>query len=720
MFQQPGSAPASMATNTPFPEFKTTGDDKHDIEVFIEDLTDYCVLQNWFDPSKDTEAAKWTKPDKAMACLRAALSPAARAVYKYSLGLTEDDQKKPHMVLNALREYYGASIGVSGERQKFLRLLQNENESIASWETRVRNQSAQCEYENFADELTRDQFIAGLTSEALRVKLIGKGHRHRDTAQTKVTLREVVEVAKAFEATTFANKLMKTARNTQEEQVNFTSKSTSTSQGSGSTPPLCYWCRGSHQQPRQQHCPAFGKRCNRCGITGHFARACRGGTRRQGRYQQSNFIEDDTGEEAFAADCETAPQHGRKFFAHLHLIQGRKTKVVKAQIDSASTCNTMPSSLLNELFPDAQISKTRSKINTYGSETMRPKGQVTLCCDRKGKIHMIDFLVVDLPYNKPPLLCGKDAQALDYLKIYADETHAVEEKTPQTLPPLGKLTKEDVLEHYSNVFKPGRGKPLGTPMHISLDPSISPVHAPTRRVPVAKLERVNEELKRLCDEGIIRPVTQPTDWLSNILVKEKPNGKLRICIDPSQTINKAIKRPKYTIPTIEEKLPLLTKAKVFTIVDVSEAFHTIVLDDESSLLTTFQGPNGRYCYNRMPFGIASGPEEYQRRQHEFLDGLRGVINIADDICVFGCGDTKEEADIDHDRNLTNLLEKCSKYDLRLSAKKLQFKSPSVTFMGHKLTDNGVEPDPAEVAAITGMPKPTGKAGVQLFSVCASI
>ena len=68
-------------------------------------MTDYCIMQNWFDLSKDTEAAKGTKPDKAMACLRAALSPAARAVYKYSLGLTKDDQKKPHMVLNALREY---------------------------------------------------------------------------------------------------------------------------------------------------------------------------------------------------------------------------------------------------------------------------------------------------------------------------------------------------------------------------------------------------------------------------------------------------------------------------------------------------------------------------------------------------------------------------------------------------------------------------------------
>lgn len=170
-------------------------------------------------------------------------------------------------------------------------------------------------------------------------------------------------------------------------------------------------------------------------------------------------------------------------------------------------------------------------------------------------------------------------------------------------------------------------------MHIVLDPNVRPVHSPVRRVPVAKLGRVNEELERLCNEGIIRPVTQPTDWLSNILVKEKPNGKLRICIDPSQTINRAMRRPKYTIPTIEEKLPYLTKAKVFTIVDVSKAFHTIVLDEESSLLTTSQGPNGRYYYTRVPLGIASGPEEYQRRQHEFLDGLQGVINTADDICV---------------------------------------------------------------------------------------
>ena len=123
-----------MALNIPFPDFKTTGDDKHDIEVYIEDLTDYCTMQNWFDPSNETEAAKLKKPEKAMACLRVSLSPASRAAYKYSLGLSAEDLAKPHLVINALRECYGASIGVSGERQKFLCLLQNEDESIGSWE----------------------------------------------------------------------------------------------------------------------------------------------------------------------------------------------------------------------------------------------------------------------------------------------------------------------------------------------------------------------------------------------------------------------------------------------------------------------------------------------------------------------------------------------------------------------------------------------------------
>lgn len=166
-------------------------------------------------------------------------------------------------------------------------------------------------------------------------------------------------------------------------------------------------------------------------------------------------------------------------------------------------------------------------------------------------------------------------------------------------------------------------------------------------------------------------------------MRENPNGKLRICIDTTQTINRAIRRPKYTKPTIKEKPPLLTNANFFTIFDVSEDFHTIELDKESSLLATFSG------------------DTWSLLLHQDA--------IWEDICVSGCGNFKEEADLDHDKNLTNLSKKCCKHYIRLT----------ITINGHKLTDKGVEPDPAKVHAITKMPTPTDKAGVQRLVVCAN-
>ena len=237
-------------------------------------------MQNWFDPSKETEAARWTKPEKAMACLRASLSPAARAVYKYSLGLSEQDQSKPHMVINDLKEYYGASIGVSGGRQKLLSLLQNEEESIASWETRIRNQAARCEYENFGDELMRDQFIAGLTSEPLRVKT--------DWERSKIETRQN---QKSLYEKSFANHAVneKCPRHPagagklhQDDNPENHNSDTLTA--------ACFWCRGEHPSRSQQHCPAFGKRCNECEVIGHFARACEDGSSKRSLRKQPSFF----------------------------------------------------------------------------------------------------------------------------------------------------------------------------------------------------------------------------------------------------------------------------------------------------------------------------------------------------------------------------------------------------------------------------------------------
>ena len=85
--------------------------------------------------------------------------------------------------------------------------------------------------------------------------------------------------------------------------------------------------------------------------------------------------------------------------------------------------------------------------------------------------------------------------------------------------------------------------------------------------------------------------------------------------------------------------------------DVYKGFTNIELDDSSSFLTNMHTPIGRYRSFRMPFGVSLGPEEYQRRQHAGLEGFTGVVNKADDILVFGRGDSMEEAEKDHDINL---------------------------------------------------------------------
>ena len=108
---------------------------------------------------------------------------------------------------------------------------------------------------------------------------------------------------------------------------------------------------------------------------------------------------------------------------------------------------------------------------------------------------------------------------------------------------------------------------------------------------------------------IIEKVVEPTDWVSNMVAVKKSNGQLRICIDP-KFLNNAIKRPHYMMPTIDQILPKLNNAKIFTILDAKNGFWQVELDKESANLTTFTTPFGRYRWLRLPFGIASAPEEY--------------------------------------------------------------------------------------------------------------
>ena len=267
-----------------------------------------------------------------------------------------------------------------------------------------------------------------------------------------------------------------------------------------------------------------------------------------------------------------------------------------------------------------------------------------------------------------------------------------------------------MLEKYDDVFD-GLGALPGA-YKIAIDEQAQPVgHAP-RRVPLALRPRIKNKLNELVDHKVIIPVTEPTQWVSSMLAIVKPN-KVGICIDP-RDLNRAIRREHYQLPTIDEVASRLTGAKKFTVCDAKDGFHQILLDDASSYLTTFNTPFGRYRWARMPFGISSAPEVWQRRMHEFVEDLEGVEVIADDFLIAGFGETDAEVNSSFEKNERAFFKKCWEWNLKLNKLKLKRTQTEVRFMGHLLTPDGLKADPAKVEAILDMPPPTGVKGLKRF------
>ena len=198
---------------------------------------------------------------------------------------------------------------------------------------------------------------------------------------------------------------------------------------------------------------------------------------------------------------------------------------------------------------------------------------------------------------------------------------------------------------------------------------------PTRKVPITQREPLRLELKRMVEENILAPVSEAIDWVSSMVTVVKPD-KLRICIDPKD-LNRAIKRPHYPLSTVEEVVTSHSKAKVFSVLDAKSGLWQVPLDNSSSRLTTFNTPVGRYCWLRMPFGISSAPEEFQRRMNDTFGDIKGTAVIADDLLVYGDVGDMETATSDHDKNLRIVLEIARERNLTLNKDKVRLRLTEV-------------------------------------------
>ena len=231
---------------------------------------------------------------------------------------------------------------------------------------------------------------------------------------------------------------------------------------------------------------------------------------------------------------------------------------------------------------------------------------------------------------------------------------------------------------------------------IKLRPNSQPfaLYAP-RNIPLPLRSKVQCELKRMQSLGVISPVEEPTPWRAAMVVVPKDSGAVRICVD-LKLLNENVLREVHPMPKVDTTLAQLSGATVFSKLDANSGFWQILLANESKLLTTFITLFGKFCFNKLRFGISSAPEIFQHHMNEVLSGLPGVLCHVNDILVYG-KDTAE-----HESRLQATLQRIQSAGITLNEGKCSFYQSCICFLGHVINKHGISPDPKKTTVILGM------------------
>ncbi|CAB0007785.1 unnamed protein product, partial [Nesidiocoris tenuis] len=270
---------------------------------------------------------------------------------------------------------------------------------------------------------------------------------------------------------------------------------------------------------------------------------------------------------------------------------------------------------------------------------------------------------------------------------------------------------EQLIQKFAVLFKDGTGKINTTKAVVHMKPGAVPRVCKPRRVPFAVQDAVAKELDRLVAEDILEvvdPTITPIEWASPIVVAVKANGKIRICADFKITINPFIHSDPHPLPTFEDLVTKLTGGQQFSVIDLKDAYLQMEVEEQSRKYFVIATHKGYFRYKRLPFGVTFAPGLFQRTMDNLLMGLEGVACLLDDIII--TGRTRDE----HMSRLETVLERLSTAGLRVQKAKCKWFQNEVTYIGHKLNKDGMQPTTSHLEAIVKMPEPSSVKELRAF------
>lgn len=669
--------------------------------------------------------------------------------FEYKDGESENCLKT---VLQKFDEHCDPIKSAVYEHFKFFKRDQMVGETIDQFVTALKQLSATCEFKDLKETLIRDRIVLGVRDLRIQEKLL----QHAD-----LKLSEAVQICRAMESSVSTQEkisreqtatvgLVRAGSSQQQRGAHGSERSGGNGKSraefayrrepmaerragpsSGLTEGTdrtrgnaCICCGYSHERGK---CVASKRYCSRCKQRGHYRKFC---TQRyvhdidyldghEDCLEHSDDSDDQSGDSGSNPDrvVWTVSETLERFDANVKRVDSinrdtdwfenidffTRNVVLSLKIDSGSQANLLSYADFKKLhIPKRALINSFAKLESYSGHNIGYLGKVRVNCAYGPSRSELDFYVLQKSSNKPSLLSYKASKALGIIK---NDTLSDQNNFKVTAITSDKSLTEAIISKHAKLFN-GHGR-VEKMYKITLKENAVPRVSASRKIPLAIKTKVKQKLDEMVNEGIIVPVTEPTDWVHPIVVVPKPNGDIRVCMDP-RSLNQYIKRELYPIPTLDCLFNELSGAKFFTLLDASQAFLQIPLEEDSSKLCTIATCWGRYRYLRLPYGISSAPEIFQRFISETLEGISGVIAYFDDVLVFG--KTIEE----HNLNLDNVLTKIEQSGLTLNLQKSKICQSSVKFLGHVISSSGVSTDSVKIQAIQNMTAPRNVKELQRF------
>lgn len=664
-----------------------------------------------------------------------------------------EDKANLQHVFQKFDQYWGVNRYRAIKRQEFLDTKRQKNdkgelEPIMDFITKLRRKAEYCEFDNKKDSFICDKIINGIQDSRCAERLL-------DIPDAELNLTRVIQVCRQYELTQAHIKAIDTEQDTTKaKDVHYTARSRGRSRGRSRARgraqgyqgnfPYCDRCCKHHAY---RSCPAFDKNCDTCGQRGHFKKSpvCKNssgtstsrgrfnfnrqgqrshdgrnfrgrynsysyrGYRPQGRgYQNNNnrrdvHYADDYDYDYLANQFDEHVDMNDVFIANVSdendiSFPGAKNynandwvvqfdidnSTMNCEIDTGARCNIISLNTLKSLDSKYPTKRSKTVINGVHGKCMKSLGIVTLPCSYRNSCLNVDFEILDAVRGLN-LLGRHDCTRFGLIARVNNADIMYD------------ISCKQIISRYKDVVGDSIGCMPGE-YAIKVDETIEPVVHPPRPVPAPIREQVKVELQNLERKGIIAQVTEPTEWVNSMVCVRKKNGRIRICIDPTD-LNKAVRREHFPLNNFDDIVTRIGGSKVFSTLDANMGYFQMKLTEESANFTTFNTPFGRFKYLRMPMGIKCASDVFQREMiHQFGD-IQGVEIVMDDILIHG------RTPREHNERLVKVLNRARKINLKFNEKKCKFGQKEVVYVGHRLTGEGLKPTEDRVNSITKIREP---------------